>query len=83
MLKNNPQKAAAIANKLSGASSLSMKLDASISYSSSPAVSGLETCLSDLSGIVQNFSANLSTDSANLVKLATTLQRTDEKVAGR
>ncbi|MBP1047148.1 TIGR04197 family type VII secretion effector [Enterococcus sp. BWM-S5] len=77
MVKNSVTKANTIASKISSGSSMSFEVDASVSYSSSSAVSGLTECLSSLSGLVQGFSSNVTTDSGNIRMIASAYKKAD------
>ncbi|MFD1902270.1 DUF3130 family protein [Enterococcus termitis] len=81
MIKNDMDKAQAIAKKIASANDVSIDMRAKISYSSSSAVSELESCVSDLTALVQQFSANTKVDSVNVIQVALALKQADKKSA--
>ncbi|WP_321389038.1 DUF3130 family protein [uncultured Enterococcus sp.] len=79
MIKNSVRVANTIANEIAKGGNMTFNVQASVSYSDSPAVSGLTSCISDLTGLVSGFASNVQTDSVNIRQVAAAYKNADSE----
>lgn len=78
MIKNDLGVATNISTKLARNGSLNFSPNPTISYSSSNAMTGLQSCLSEANEVVQLLSANIQADSQNIQKIGMALHQADQ-----
>lgn len=78
MIKNDLNVAKSMAEKLSNSCSMNPKIEATIEYSSSNAVSSLEMCIAEVQKIVDLMASNMKVDSINIMKIGLALDEAEQ-----